>query len=111
MDLGASGLGALRRALLKMLLPAILVSTVLVFANVLDDFVIVRYLSGDAATEPVSVKIYNRARLEPTPAINATIQLVASLLAALVGFAAYRWLTRGERARPVEVLGQKRRTD
>ena len=71
MDLGASPLGALRRVILPMLLPAIFASTVLVFADVIDDFVLVRYLSGDASTEPVSVKIYNTARAAPTPALNA----------------------------------------
>lgn len=50
-----------------MLTPAIFASTVLVFADVIDDFVLVRYLSGDASTEPVSVKIYNTARAAPTP--------------------------------------------
>ena len=54
-----------------MLMPAIFASTVLVFADVIDDFVIVRYLSGDSSTEPVSVKIYNTARAAPTPALNA----------------------------------------
>ncbi len=48
-----------------MLVPAIFASAVLVFADVIDDFVIVRYLSGDASTEPVSVKIYNTARAAP----------------------------------------------
>ncbi len=78
-DLGASPSGAVRRVLLPMLLPAIFASTVLVFADVIDDFVIVRYLSGDASTEPVSVKIYNTARAAPTPALNAlaTLLLVA----------------------------------
>ena len=71
MDLGASPLGALRRIIMPMLLPAIFASTVLVFADVIDDFVLVRYLSGNAATEPVSVKIYNTARAAPTPALNA----------------------------------------
>ena len=47
--------------------PAIVASAVLVFADVIDDFVIVRYLSGDASTEPMSVKIYNTARAAPTP--------------------------------------------
>src|SRR3954462_12725430 len=95
MDLGASRLGALRRIILPMLMPAIFASTVLVFADVIDDFVIVRYLSGDSSTEPVSVKIYNTARAAPTPALNAlaTILLVAALGAALLGYLGYRLLT------------------
>jgi len=70
-----------------------------VFADVIDNFVIVRYLSGDAATEPTSVKIYNSARAAPTPALNAlaSLMLAASLLAVLAGYALYRFLTRGER--------------
>ncbi len=98
-DLGASPVGALRRVLMKMLLPAIFASAVLVFADVIDDFIIVRYLSGDSSTEPVSVKVYNTARAAPTPALNAltTLLLAASLLAVIVGFVAYRWFTRGER--------------
>lgn len=98
-DLGASPLGAVRRVLVRMLLPAIFASAVLVFADVIDDFIIVRYLSGDASTEPVSVKVYNTARAAPTPALNAltTLLLVASLLAVVLGFLAYRWFTRGEK--------------
>lgn len=100
-DLGASTLGAIRRVLLPLLAPAIFASTVLVFADVIDDFVIVRYLSGDASTEPASVKIYNTARAAPTPALNAlaTVLLVASLAAVLIGLFAYRRLRRGERGR------------
>jgi spermidine/putrescine transport system permease protein len=98
-DLGASPLGAVRRVLLKMLLPAIFASAVLVFADVIDDFILVRYLSGDATTEPVSVKVYNTARAAPTPALNAltTLLLAASLIAVALGFLAYRWFTRGEK--------------
>ena len=97
-DLGASPLEAVRRVLMPMLLPAIFASTVLVFADVIDDFVLVRYLSGDSSTEPVSVKIYNTARAAPTPALNAlaTLVLVASFLVVLLGFAAHRYATRGE---------------
>ncbi len=99
-DLGASPVGALRRVLLKMLLPAIFASTVLVFADVIDDFILVRYLSGDSTTEPVSVKVYNTARAAPTPALNAltTLLLLASLLSVAIGYVVYRRLTRGERA-------------
>jgi hypothetical protein len=49
---------------------------VLVFADVIDDFVLVRYLSADAA-----------------------------LLAIALGFGVYRRLTRGERARESTVEG------
>ncbi len=98
-DLGASPGGAVRRVLMRMLLPAIFASAVLVFADVIDDFVIVRYLSGDASTEPVSVKVYNTARAAPTPALNAltTLLLLASLLAVIAGYGLYRWFTRGEK--------------
>jgi spermidine/putrescine transport system permease protein len=106
-DLGASPFGAVTRVLLKMLLPAIFASAVLVFADVIDDFIIVRYLSGDSSTEPVSVKVYNTARAAPTPALNAltTLLLVTSLLAVALGFLAYRVLTRGEKnANSLDVL-------
>lgn len=98
MDLGASPLGALRRIILPMLMPAVFASTVLVFADVIDDFVLVRYLSGGASTEPVSVKIYNTARAAPTPALNAlaTLLLVAALAAVVIGFLIYRRMTRGD---------------
>jgi spermidine/putrescine transport system permease protein len=97
-DLGASAMGALRRVIMPMLMPAIFASAVLVFADVIDDFVIVRYLSSDASTEPVSVKIYNTARAAPTPALNAlaTLLLLAALLAVVIGFVGYRLLTRGD---------------
>ena len=99
MDLGASPVRALRHVLLPLLAPAIFASAVLVFADVIDDFVLVRYLSSDAATEPMSVKIYNSARSSPTPALNAlaSIMLASSLLAVALGTLVYRRFTRGER--------------
>jgi spermidine/putrescine transport system permease protein len=105
-DLGASPAGAVRRVLLKMLFPAIFASTVLVFADVIDDFVIVRYLSGDSSTEPVSVKMFNTARAAPTPALNAvaTLLLVMSLLAVTIGFLVYRWFTRGEKGQAIDLV-------
>lgn len=96
-DLGASALGAIRRVTLPMLFPAILVSVILVFADVLDDFVIVRYLSSDASTETTSMRIYQTARAAPTPALNAmaTIILVVSTLVVVLGWLAYRrWSAR-----------------
>ena len=71
-------------------------SAILVFADVLDDFVIVRYLSSDASTETTSMRIYQTARAAPTPALNAmaTIILVVSALVIVLGWLAYRRWTR-----------------
>jgi spermidine/putrescine transport system permease protein len=99
-DLGASRLGAIRRVLLPLLMPAIFASAVLVFAGTVDDFVIVEQLSSTAGTQPMSVAIYSNVHGGLSgPALNAlaTVMLVFSLVAAVIGFLAYRWMTRGER--------------
>ncbi|MGO9820046.1 MAG: ABC transporter permease [Solirubrobacteraceae bacterium] len=99
-DLGASRFGAIRRVLVPLLMPAILASAVLVFASTVDDFVIVEQLSSTASTQPMSVLIYSNVHGGLSgPALNAlaTIMLVFSLIAAVIGFFAYRWMTRGER--------------
>ncbi len=98
MDLGAAPNQALRRVLLPLLWPAILASVALVFADTVDDFVIVRYLSGQANTEPLSVKIYTAARASPTPAVNAaaTVMLVSTFLVITLGWLLYRRFSRGE---------------
>jgi len=51
------------------------------------------------ATETTSVKIYNTARAAPTPALNAmaTLMLLASFLAVVIGILAYKRLSRGEK--------------
>ena len=98
MDLGASPVGALWRVIMPMLMPAIFAGTVLVFADVIDDFVMVRYLSGGASSEPVSVKIYNTARGAPTPALNAlaTLLLLTALAAVTIGYLVFRRMTRND---------------
>jgi spermidine/putrescine transport system permease protein len=103
MDLGASPTRAVRRVLLPLLYPAILASFVLVFADTIDDFITVRYLSGGSSTEPLSVKIYNFTRGTPTPAINAaaTFMLISTTFIALIGFWLYRRLTKGQRAEAI----------
>ena len=86
--------------LLPLLMPAIFASAVLVFASTVDDFVIVEQLSSTANTQPMSVLIYSNVHAGLSgPALNAlaTIMLFISLVAALIGFVGYRWMSRGER--------------
>ena len=106
-DLGASPTQAIRRVLLPLLYPAILVSFVLVFADTIDDFITVRYLSAGASTEPLSVKIYNYSRGTLTPAINAaaTFLLFSTLVIALLGVLMYRRITSGQRDQTQEMTG------
>lgn len=100
MDLGGSPTQAIRRVLLPLLYPAIFASAALVFADSLDDFVTVRYLSGPASSEPLSVKIYDAARAAPPPSVNAAATTMLVITLGAIGLAAlvYRVLTRGERA-------------
>jgi spermidine/putrescine transport system permease protein len=101
-DLGASRLGAIWRVLLPMLMPAIFASAVLVFASTVDDFVIVEQLSSTSNTQPMSVLIYSNVHAGLSgPALNAlaTIMLLISLIAALIGFIGYRWMSRGEKTK------------
>jgi spermidine/putrescine transport system permease protein len=108
MDLGASAVQAFRRILLPLLYPAIFASFALVFADSIDDFVTVRYLSGPASSEPLSVKIYNASRASPTPAVNAAVSLMlfATLLAIIIGLLAYRRLTKGQATSAVDFASQ-----
>jgi len=91
-DLGASGLQAIRLALLPMLVPAIVASGIVVFAISMDDFVISQFLSSGTTTDTVPVRIYGTGRTAPTPALNAlaTLTLVLTIAIALVGFLLWR---------------------
>jgi spermidine/putrescine transport system permease protein len=99
MDLGASPVRALRLVLIPLLLPAIFVSFALVFADSIDDFIIVRYLSASQATETIPIRIYSSARAAATPALNAlaSLLLFSTIIAVTIGFVVYRLLTKGER--------------
>jgi len=98
MDLGATPKQSIRAVLLPLLYPAILASAAIVFADTIDDFVTVRYLSGPASSEPLSVKIYNFARGQPSPAINAaaTFMLVSTIIVGLIAYVIYRVITKGQ---------------
>jgi spermidine/putrescine transport system permease protein len=99
MDLGASATQSVRRVLLPLLYPAIFASFALVFADSIDDFVTVRYLSGPSNTETLAIKIYSAARSSPTPEVNAaaTFLLLSTLIAVILGLLAYRAITHGQR--------------
>jgi spermidine/putrescine transport system permease protein len=106
-DLGASRVQAMWRVLLPLLMPAIFASAVLVFAGVIDDFVIVEQLSSTAGTQPMSVLIYSNVHGGLAgPSLNAiaTLMLVFSLVVAALGFVAYRLMTRGERKQTTDAL-------
>ena len=99
-DLGATPFQTLRRVLLPLLAPAIFASAILVFSGVIDDFVIVDLLSSNGSNTPMSVIIYSTQHGgNGGPALNAlaTIMLVFSFVVAAVGYAGYRFMTRGER--------------
>jgi spermidine/putrescine transport system permease protein len=91
-DLGAPPLKALRLALLPMLTPAIVASTIIVFAISMDDFVVSAFLSSGSTTDTVPVRIYSTGRTAPTPALNAlaTLTLAITLLIAAAAFVLWR---------------------
>jgi spermidine/putrescine transport system permease protein len=95
-DLGARPLQALRTVLLPLLLPAILASTLVVFALSMDDFVVTQYLSSDHTTATIPMHIYSSTRGAATPALNALASLMVflTLLAVALAFAAYRLAQR-----------------
>ncbi len=103
-DLGATPMQALRTVLLPLLGPAIFASLMIVFATSIDDFVISAFLSADASSETVPIKIYSNVRGSPTPALNAmaTAMLIGTAVALVLAVLALRIFRRGERGSAVE---------
>lgn len=98
MDLGAKPAQSLRRVLLPLLFPAVFASAVLVFADCIDDFVVVRALGGPSSSETISMKLYGGFRSAPTPALNAlaTIMLAGTLTVMVVGLLAFGRVSKKE---------------
>jgi spermidine/putrescine transport system permease protein len=99
-DLGCTQFQTMRRVMLPLLTPAIFASAILVFAGVIDDFVIVDLLSSNATNTPMSVIIYSTQHGgNGGPALNAlaTVMLLMSFIVAGLGFLGYRLMTRGQR--------------
>jgi spermidine/putrescine transport system permease protein len=96
-DLGATSVGALRLVLLPLLLPAILASTLIVFALSIDDFVVTQYMSSNSSTITIPMYLYSQARGgTTTPALNAlaTILVLTTLIGIGVAYLTYTTLGR-----------------
>ncbi len=98
LDLGANPLKAFALALGPLLEPAIVASAIVAFAISIDDFVITQYMSSNGSTQTVPMLIYNNARGQATPALNATatIMVLVTLLGVGLGLLAYRIVSRRE---------------
>jgi spermidine/putrescine transport system permease protein len=103
-DLGATPMQSLRTIVLPLLWPAIFASLMIVFATSIDDFVISAFLSADASSETVPIKIYSNVRGSPTPALNAlaTAMLIGTTIAIILAVVALRVFRRGQRGSAVE---------
>ena len=94
-DLGASRWQAMRFVLVPMLWPSVMASLVVVFATVIDDFVITSFLSAGVSSETVPLRIYSSVRGGASPALNAlaTLLVLTSftvLIIGLFGLSAWR---------------------
>lgn len=85
MDLGASPLRTFRTITLPLIAPGILAAAMLSFALSIDDFIITFFNAGSVVTFPLQV--YGASQREISPQINvlATMILLASVAAVVVG--------------------------
>ncbi|WP_214110343.1 ABC transporter permease [Acrocarpospora catenulata] len=91
-DLGCGRLTALRLIVLPLLAPAVFAGAMIVFASSMDDFVISAFLSPDASSATVPIKLYSAVRNAPSPALNAlaTLLLVGSAVALVLAWLVLR---------------------
>ena len=75
-----------------LLTPAVVAGALIVFASSMDDFVISAFLSTDASSVTVPIKLYSAVRTAPSPALNAlaTLLLLGSALALVLAWAVLR---------------------
>jgi spermidine/putrescine transport system permease protein len=96
MDLGASPWKVFVLVLGPLLEPAIVASMIVAFAVSIDDFVITQYMASDASTQTVPMLIYNNARGQASPALNATatVMVTVTVIGVALGLAVYRFVAR-----------------
>ena len=106
-DLGASRVQAIRTVLLPLLAPSVFAAGMIVFAASMDDFVVSSFLSLDASTATVPMKLYSGVRTSPTPALNAlaTLLLLGSVLAVLLAWLILRRMRRQGSGSTLDDLG------
>jgi spermidine/putrescine transport system permease protein len=63
---------------MPLLWPSIVASFVVVFATVIDDFVITSFLSAGVDSETVPLRIYSSVKGGATPALNALATLLVA---------------------------------
>jgi spermidine/putrescine transport system permease protein len=95
-DLGARPLQRLYLVVLPLLLPAIVASSLLVFALSMDNFVVTQYLSSDQSTATIPMYLYSDSRVAATPALNAlaTMMVLFTVLALGVAVTIHRFAPR-----------------
>ncbi|MFQ5961028.1 MAG: ABC transporter permease subunit [Candidatus Methylomirabilales bacterium] len=83
MDLGADEARTLRRVLLPLLRPALLVGGILSFTASLDDFVVAYFVTGPGATT-LPIRVYSLVKYGVTPEVNALSALLLLLSISLI---------------------------
>ena len=91
LDCGATPAQAIRRVVLPILAPSLIVAWLFVFALSFDDFLITFFTKGPG-TDTLPIKIYSRMRFGVRPDTNALFTLL--FVATLVGACLAAWLSR-----------------
>ena len=106
-DLGCTYWGALRRVTLRILLPIIAGTALIVFAMSMDEFVVTNFIVGaDPTLPPVIWSIMNRRGIPPTVNAVASILMVVPLVAAVVYMAITRRIQRRPDSAPSRATGE-----
>ena len=102
-DLGASPIQAVRLVLVPLLMPAILSSTLIVFALSIDDFVVTQYMSSNSSTTTIPMYLYSNARGgTSTPALNALATILVGVTLTGIAVAYLFYTVFGRRAATTE---------
>ena len=106
-DLGATPTQAIRTVLVPLLAPSVFAAAMIVFASSMDDFVVSSFLSADASSVTVPIKLYSSVRTSPTPALNAlaTLLLLGTALAVVLAWLVLRRMRRSGGGNTLEELG------